>query len=59
MLVVTVIELFWYKTTEKETDMLETLFYILVGAFIGWNLPQPQYAKDLQDKVLSMLHKPQ
>ena len=39
--------------------MLETLFYILLGAFIGWNFPQPQYAKDLQAKVLSFFHKPQ
>jgi len=32
--------------------MLETLFYIIIGAFIGWNFPQPQYAKDIQAKYL-------
>lgn len=32
--------------------MLETLFWILVGAFIGWNFPQPQFAKNLQAKYL-------
>lgn len=32
--------------------MLETLFFIALGAFIGWNFPQPQYAKDLQSKYL-------
>lgn len=32
--------------------MLETLFWFVLGAFVGWNIPQPQYAKDLQAKVL-------
>lgn len=32
--------------------MLETLFWILVGAFIGWNLPQPSWAKSVQEKYL-------
>lgn len=25
---------------------------LALGAFIGWNLPQPQFAKDIQAKVL-------
>lgn len=33
--------------------MLEVLFWILVGAFIGWHVPQPEWAKTLQEKVLS------
>jgi hypothetical protein len=37
--------------------MLETLFWILVGAFIGWNFPQPQYAKDIQTKIKSLFVK--
>jgi len=37
--------------------MLETLFWILVGAFIGWNIPQPQYAKEMQEKIKSLLEK--
>lgn len=32
--------------------MLETLFWILVGAFIGWNFPQPELAKNIQSKYL-------
>ena len=32
--------------------MLETLFWIAVGAFIGWNFPQPQFAKNFQTKYL-------
>jgi hypothetical protein len=32
--------------------MLETLLWIVLGAFIGWNFPQPQYAKAIQTKYL-------
>ena len=32
--------------------MLETLFYILIGAFVGWNFPQPEFAKNIQAKYL-------
>jgi hypothetical protein len=31
--------------------MIEFLIYILIGAFIGWNLPQPAWAKQLQEKL--------
>lgn len=31
--------------------MLSTLFWLAVGAFIGWNLPQPEFAKKLQEKI--------
>jgi len=37
--------------------MLETLFWLFLGAFIGWNLPQPQFAKNLQEKVLALFKK--
>ena len=37
--------------------MLETVFWILVGAFIGWNIPQPQFAKNLEEKVKSLFTK--
>jgi hypothetical protein len=33
--------------------MLETVIYILIGAFVGWNLPQPFWAKAIQEKVLN------
>ena len=32
--------------------MLVTLFWILVGAFIGWHVEQPAWAKSLKQKVL-------
>jgi hypothetical protein len=35
--------------------MIEAAIYILIGAFIGWNLPQPAWAKNIQDKVIGML----
>lgn len=31
--------------------MLEILFWVAVGALIGWNFPQPMWAKALQEKV--------
>ena len=31
--------------------MLGTLFWVLVGAFIGWNLPQPVWAKLVQARI--------
>ena len=34
--------------------MLETLFWVLAGAFVGWNFPQPEFAKRLQAKVLAV-----
>jgi hypothetical protein len=33
--------------------MLEILFWVAVGAFVGWNFPQPAWSKELQAKVLS------
>ena len=35
--------------------MLDILFWILVGMFIGWNFPQPSYAKALQDWFMSKI----
>ena len=35
--------------------MWSTLFWICVGILIGWNLPQPAWAKSLQTKVVSMI----
>jgi len=31
--------------------MLEAIFWLLVGAFIGWNLPQPEWAQQVQQQV--------
>lgn len=33
--------------------MLENIFWLLIGAFVGWNVPQPQWAINLKAKVLS------
>lgn len=35
--------------------MLFALFWVLVGLFIGWNLPQPPWARELQDKVVGVV----
>jgi len=37
--------------------MLETVFWILVGAFIGWHVPQPQWAATLKGKILGLFEK--
>jgi hypothetical protein len=37
--------------------MTDILFWGLVGAFIGWNFPQPFWAKMIQEKVQNMLSK--
>lgn len=37
--------------------MLETVFWLAVGAFIGWNFPQPQFAKNLQEKIMAVVRK--
>lgn len=35
--------------------MLSTLFWITVGAFIGWHFPEPEWAKAAKEKVLEAL----
>jgi hypothetical protein len=37
--------------------MLETLFWLVVGAFIGWNFPQPDFSKTIQAKLLGFFKK--
>ena len=34
---------------------MTSLFLILIGLFIGWNLPQPLWAKALQEKAVIAL----
>lgn len=36
--------------------MISALFWLAIGAFIGWNLPQPQFAKDLQKAIEEKLN---
>lgn len=37
--------------------MLETLIWVVVGLFVGWNFPQPDYAKAIQNKILGIFKK--
>jgi len=43
----------------KEQIMLDTLLWIAVGAFVGWNFPQPFWAKIIQEKIQTMIAKKQ
>ena len=33
--------------------MFELIIGIVIGAFIGWNVPQPEYAKKIQEAIKS------
>jgi len=35
---------------------MSTLITLLIGMFIGWNLPQPGWARAIQDKVVQLLN---
>lgn len=37
--------------------MTDMLLWIAVGAFVGWNFPQPFWATFVQDKIRSFFHK--
>jgi hypothetical protein len=41
-----------HLTDSRATPMIETLFCIAIGILIGWNLPQPAWARDLQAKAV-------
>lgn len=32
--------------------MFEIMFWIFVGVLVGWNIPQPEFAKVLQTKAV-------
>jgi len=34
---------------------MSTLFWICVGIVIGWNLPQPGWAKALQERIAAAI----
>jgi len=36
---------------------MEIIFWILVGAFIGWNLPEPDWAKNLSENIKNYFNK--
>lgn len=33
--------------------MADVLIYIFIGILIGWNLPQPSWAKYIQEKLIA------
>ncbi len=35
--------------------MLETILWIALGAFVGWNFPQPFWAKAIQAKLTALI----
>ena len=39
--------------------MLETLFWLALGAFVGWNFPKPEFAKRIQARVMAVFRKDQ
>jgi hypothetical protein len=41
----------------KGETMLDILLWVAVGAFIGWNFPQPFWAKMMQEKIQAMIAK--
>jgi hypothetical protein len=34
---------------------MSTLLILVIGIFIGWNLPQPAWARNIQDRLLGMI----
>ena len=40
----------------KESKMLYIISFI-VGAFVGWNFPQPEFAKKIQERVITLFNK--
>jgi len=38
--------------------MLDVLFWIAVGAFVGWHFPEPAWAKIIKAKLIGMFSKP-
>lgn len=37
--------------------MIDILIWIIIGAFIGWNLPQPVWAVTIQTWIMDKLSK--
>ena len=37
--------------------MLEALFWLAIGAFIGWNFPQPSWAHTVEEKIRGLFNK--
>jgi len=37
--------------------MITSMIWFAVGAFVGWNFPQPEWAKNVQAKVVGFFKK--
>jgi hypothetical protein len=37
--------------------MLDIILWIVVGAFIGWNFPQPWWARSIQERIVGFFNK--
>lgn len=37
--------------------MIDTLFWVLIGAFVGWHFPEPFWAKMIKEKIMSFVKK--
>jgi hypothetical protein len=37
--------------------MMTILFWVAVGAFVGWNVPQPSYARFIQGWVMGKIRR--
>jgi hypothetical protein len=45
----------FFNNNNELGKKMGTLFWVLIGAFVGWNFPQPWWAKFIQERVSSML----
>ena len=36
---------------------MELIVGIIIGAFLGWNLPQPSWAQTVQSKIVDLLRR--
>lgn len=37
--------------------MIEAIIWLVIGAFVGWHFPEPQWAKAAKAKVLGIFKK--
>jgi hypothetical protein len=48
-------QIYFHRNTTGSDARMTTLLTLLIGMFIGWNLPQPVWARTIQDKVMQLL----
>lgn len=37
--------------------MLDIIFWVLLGAFVGWHFPEPWWAKMVKEKITNFINK--